>query len=152
MFGLLVVGQVVGHDLTHVEVVGKLEGQHGVVYLTFAHLFDILLRPHLVGVFMIVRNTAAEHDGLQVQLFAQLLAVLIHTACQAQAAVVGMDEHLDAIKDIPLGIMRAERLISRNLSVCMVSLHQIIIHDNGKGTTDNLVIGYRHHLPFGEDA
>ena len=152
MLGLLVVGQIVGHDLTDVEVVGKLEGQHRIVNLPFAHLLDILLRTHPICVFMVVRDTAAEHDGLQVQFLAQFLAVLVHTACQAQAAVVGMDEHLDAVKDIPFGIMRAERLVSRHFGIRMVSFHQIVIHDDGKGATDNLVIGYRHHLPFWKDA
>ena len=51
----------------------------------------------MIGVFIIVRNTSAEHDRLQVQLLAQLLPVLVHTAGQPEAPVVRMDEHLYTI-------------------------------------------------------
>ena len=71
---LLVVGQVVAHDLAHVEVVRELEEQHRVVDFTLAHLVDVLLGAHLVGILVVVGQAPAEHDGLQVELLAELLA------------------------------------------------------------------------------
>lgn len=90
MARLLVVGQVVGHDAPHVEVVRELEGQHRVVDLARADAVDVLLGTHPVGVLVVVGDAAAEHDRLEVELLAELLAVVVHASGQAPSpAVVG---------------------------------------------------------------
>ena len=152
MLGLFVVGQVVAHHLAHVEVVGELEGKHGVVDFLLAHLVDVFLGAHLVGILVVVGDAAAEHDGLQVELLAEVLAVFVHTAGQAKAAVLRMDEDLDAIEDIPFGVVGIERLLARHLGIGVVVLHVVIIDDDGKGAAHNLLVDHRHDLPLGEDA
>ena len=64
MARLFVVGQVVAHHASHVEVVGQLEVEHWVVNLPCPHLLDIFLRAHLVGILMIVWYSPAKHYGL----------------------------------------------------------------------------------------
>ena len=51
---------------------------------------------------MVVGQTAPEHDGFQVEFFAQFLAVFVHAPRQTQSPVVGMDEDLDAVEDVTL--------------------------------------------------
>ena len=150
--GLLVVGQVVAHHLAHVEVVGELEGQDGVVNLLLAHLVDVFLGAHLVGILVVVGDAAAEHDGLQVQFLAQFLAVFVHAAGQAQAPVVGVHEDLDAVKDVAFRIVRVEGFLAGHLGVGMVVLHLVIIHDDGEGATHDLFVHHGHDLPFGKDG
>ena len=97
MLGFLIVREIVAHHFTHVEVVAQLESQYGVVNLFLFYFIDILLRAYLVGVFMVIGNASAEHDGLQVQRFADFLAVFVHTACQTQSAVLRMDKNFDTV-------------------------------------------------------
>ena len=152
VLGLFVVGQVVAHHLAHVEVVGELEGEHGVVDFLLAHLVDVFLGAHLVGILVVVGDAASEHDGLQVQLLAQLLTVFVHASGQTKAAVLRMDEDLDAVEDITLGVMGVEGFLARHLGIGVVVLHVVIIDDDGEGAAHNLLIDHRHDLSLGEDA
>ena len=101
---------------------------------------------------MVVGDTTAKHDGLQVQLLTQFFAILVHTARQAQAAVLGMDEHFDAIQDIAFGIVGVEGLLSCHLRIGVVVLHLIVVDNNRKGATHDFLVHYRHYLPLGKDA
>ncbi|CDB11980.1 uncharacterized protein BN744_00363 [Bacteroides sp. CAG:633] len=152
MLRLLVVGQIVAHHLAYVEVVRQLEGEHRVVDFFLAHLVDVLLGAHLVGILVVVGDAASEHDGFQVQLLAKILAVFVHTACQTQSAILRMDEDFDAIQDITLGIVRVESLFARHLSIGVIVLHVVVIDDDREGAPHDFLVHYRHNLPFGEDA
>ena len=101
---------------------------------------------------MVIGDAAAEHDGLQVQFLAQLLAVFVHAAGQAQATVVGVHEDLDAIEDVAFRIVRVEGFLAGHLGVGMVVLHLVIIHDDGEGATHDLFVHHGHDLPFGKDG
>ena len=152
VLGFLVVRQVITHHTTYVEIIRKLEGQHRIVDFARTDLLDVLLRTHLVGIFVIVRNTSTEHDGFQVQFFTQLLAVFIHSAGQTQSPVFGMDKHFNTIKDISFRVVCTESLISCHLRIRVVSLDQIIIHDDRKCASHNLVIHDGYNLSFGENT
>ena len=131
VLGLFVVGQVVAHHLANVEVIGELEGEHGVINLLLAHLVDVFLGAHLVGIFVVVGDAAAEHDGLQVQLLAQLLAVFVHASGQTEAAVLRMDEDLDAVEDVTLGVVGVEGFLTRHLGIGVVVLHVVVVDNDG---------------------
>ena len=152
MLGFLIVGKIVAHHLAYMEVVAQLERQHRVVYLLLLYLIYIFLRAQLVGILMIVGDAPAEHDSFQIQCFADFLAVFVHTACQAQSAVLRMDKHLDAVKDISFGIVRIESFLARNLGIGVVVLHIVVIHNNGECTPHYLFIDHCYNLPFGKDA
>ena len=133
------------------EVVRELEGQHRIVDLARTDLLDILLRTHPVGVLVIVGDAPPEHDRLQVELLAQLLAVVVHASRQTQPPVFGVDEDLDAVEDVALRIVRAEGFIARNLGVGVVALDHVVIDDDRESTAHDLVVHDRYDLPFGKD-
>ena len=101
---------------------------------------------------MIVRDSAAKHDGLQIEFLTQFLAVLVHTASQAQATIVWMNEHLDAIEDVAMRVMGVEGLVARDLGVGVVAFHHVIVDDDGEGAAHDLVIHDDDHLTFREDS
>ena len=150
MLRLLVVGQIVAHDAAHVEVVAQLERQHRVVYLARAYAFDIFLGSHLVGILVIVWYSSAEHDSLEIEFFAEFLAILVHASCQTQSAVVGMYEHFDAIEYVALGVVGVEGFVASHLRVGVVALHHIIINNNRQRASHYLVVDDYHHLSLGE--
>ena len=146
MFRLLVVGQIVAHHLAHVEIVAQLERQHRVENLFLTHLRDIFLRAQLVGILMIVRYASAKHDGFQVQRLAQVLAVFIHTAGEAQSAVLRMDKHLYTIENIAVGIVGAECLVARHLCVSVVVFNKVVVDNQRQGAAHNFVVDNRYNL------
>ena len=152
MTRLLIIGQIIAHHAAHVKIIRKLESEHWVVDFTQAYLFNVFLGTHRIGILVIVRDTSAEHNGFQVQLLAKLLAVIVHSACQPEPTVFGMDKHLDAIKDIPFRVVGIERLVPRHFSVSMIPFHHIVIDNNRKGTSYDFVICHGHNLPFGENG
>ena len=134
------------------EVVGQLEVEHRVVNLPRPHLLDVLLGPHLVGVFVEIGDAPSEHDGLEVELLTQFLAILIHAAAQSQPTIVGVYEHLDAVKDTAVGVVGVKRLVACHLGIGVVALHHVILDDDAQGAAHDLVIGNDHHLALGEDG
>ena len=152
VLGLLIIGKVVAHHLAHVEVVRELKGQHRVEDFLLLHFIYVLLGADLIGIFVVVGDTSAKHDCLQVQCLAKFLAVFIHTACQTQATVLGMDKDFDAIKYVAFRIVGVESLLARNLGVSVVVLHIIVVHYDGKRTAHDFLVNHRHNLPLGEDA
>ena len=52
----------------------------------------------------------------------------IHTACQTQATVLGMDKDFDAIKYVAFRIVGVESLLARNLGVSAVSYTHLEHH------------------------
>ena len=148
---LLVVGQIVADDAAHVEIVAQLEVQHGVVDLARAHLLDILFWSHGVGVFVVVGDTPAKHDSLEIEFLAELLAILIHASAESETTVVGMDKHLDAIEDIAVGVVGVEGLVACHLCIGMVALDHVVVYDDAQRTAYDLSVGDDHHLSFGED-
>ena len=148
VFTLLITWQIIADDTTDVEIIAQLEREYRVVDFTGAHLLDILLRTHLIRILMIVRNTTTKHDCLQIQLFAQFLAILVHTACQSQATVIRVDKHLNTIENITIRIMCIESLVTSHLRISMITLHHIIINDDRQGTSYNLIIHDDDNLTF----
>lgn len=67
MARLLVVGQIVAHYFTDMEIVRELEQQHRIDNFTLAHFVYIFLGAHLFRILMVVGQTAPEHDGFQVE-------------------------------------------------------------------------------------
>lgn len=152
VFALLVAGQIVAYHTAHVEVVGQLEGEHGVVDLTTAHFLDVLLGAHLVGILVIVGYASAKHDGLEVELLAQLLAVFVHASGQSETTIVGVDEDLDAIEDVAVGIVGVEGFIACHLGIGVVALHHVVVDDDGEGAAHDLVVDDDDYLTFGKDG
>ena len=149
---LLVVGQIVAHYFTDMEIVRELEQQHRIDNFTLAHFVYIFLGAHLFRILMVVGQTAPEHDGFQVEFFAQFLAVFVHAPRQTQSPVVGMDEDLDAVEDVTLAGVGVECFIPRNLGVGVVVLHVIVIHNDRKRAAYDLAVHDYDDLPLREDA
>ena len=63
-----------------------------------------------------------------------------------------MDEHLDAIQYVAVGVMRVKRLVTRHLGVGVITLHHVIVDDDAEGTAHNLVVHHNDHLSLGEDG
>lgn len=59
-----------------------------------------------------------------------------------------MNENLNTIKDIPFRIMSTECLLSRYFGISVISLHQIIIDNNRKSTSYDLIVYNRNNLTF----
>ena len=152
VFALLVAGQIVAYHTAHVEVVGQLEGEHGVVDLTAAHFLDVLLGAHLVGILVIVGYASSKHDGLEVELLAQLLAIFVHASGQSEATIIGVDEDLDAIEDVAVGIVGVEGFIACHLGIGVVALHHVVVDDDGEGAAHDLVVDDDDYLTFGKDG
>lgn len=129
----------------------QLEVEHRIIDLSRPYLFYILLRPHLVGVLMIIRNASAEHDSLEVQLLAEFLTVFVHTSAEAEAAVVGMDEHFDAVENVTFGIMGVECLVAGHLLIGVVVIHHVIVDDDAQCTAHDLIVSDAYHLTFWKD-
>ena len=100
---------------------------------------------------MIVRYASAKHDGLEVELFAELLAIFIHTARQSQSAIVGMYEHLNAIEYVAVGIVGVEGLVAGHLGISVVALDHVVVHNDGEGAAHNHVVNDDDHLAFREN-
>ena len=101
---------------------------------------------------MIVWYTTAKHDSLQVELLAEFLTILIHTASQAQTTIIRVDKYLDAVKNVSIRIVGIEGFITRNLSIGMITLHHIIVNDDRERTAHNLIINDNNHLTLREDS
>ena len=129
------------------EIVRELEQQHRIDNFTLAHFVYIFLGAHLFRILMVVGQTAPEHDGFQVEFFAQFLAVFVHAPRQTQSPVVGMDEDLDAVEDVTLADVGVECFIPRNLGVGVVVLHVIVIHNDRKRAAYDLAVHDYDDLP-----
>ena len=112
-----------------------MEGKNRIINFTLPYPCDIFFRAHLIGIFMIIRNTATEHDSFQIQCFAKFLAIFIHTTSQTQTTVSRMNKHLNTIQDVSFRIMSIECFLTGNLCIRMVVLYLIVIKDDGKSTT-----------------
>ena len=97
MPGFLVIRQIIAHHLAYVEVIGKLKGQYRIEYFFLLYFIYVLFRTNLIRIFIIVGNTSTEHNSFQIQSFAKLLAVFVHTACQAKSTVLGMNKDFNTI-------------------------------------------------------
>ena len=152
VFALLITRKIVADDTANVEVVGKLEGKNRVIDFTVSYVLDVLLRAHLVGILMIVWNTTTKHDRLQVELLAEFLAILIHTASQSEATIIRVDKYLNTIKDVSIRIVGIEGFITCHLSIGMVAFHHIIVDDDRERTAHNLIIHDDNHLSLRKDS
>ena len=152
VFALLIARKIVADDAAHVEIIGKLEGKNRVIDFTVSYMLDILLRAHLIGILVIVWYTTAKHDSLQIEFLAEFLAILIHTASQAQTTIIRVDKYLDTVKNVSIRIVGIESFITRNLSIGMIALHHIIIDDDRERTAHNLIINDNNHLSLREDS
>ena len=152
MLGLLIIRQIIAHHTAYVEIIGELESQNRIIDFTGTYLFDIFLGAHRIGIFIIIRNTPAKHDRLQIQLLTKFLAIFVHTACQTQSPIIGMDKYFYAIQDVSLRVVRIKGFIAGYFGVGVISLYHIVIYDNGKCTTDNLVIDNSYNLSFRENS
>ena len=152
MFGFLIVRQIIRHHFTNMEIIRYLKSQHRIINFSFTDLINIFLRAHRIRIFMIIRDTSAEHNRFQVQAFTQFLPIIIHTPCQTQAPVIGMDKDLYSIQDIAFWIMRIKGFVSSNKGVSMVVLYLVVIDDDRQGAPHDLIIHDRNHLPFRENS
>src|SRR5690606_39351996 len=122
--------QIPLQHLLNVEIIGKLEVQGGIVDILELYLFDVLPERQFRGVLFAVRNSPAGHNGAQVQPFAKFLPGVVKPSAQPQPPVIGMNEDVNAIKDITVGIVciRSEEhtseLQSRENLVCRLLLEK----------------------------
>ena len=80
---------------------------------------------------MVVGYAPSKHDSLEVQFFTQFLAVFVHASRQAQASIVRMYKHFNAIKDVAFRIMCVKGLVACYLCIGVVAFYQIIVDDDG---------------------
>ena len=113
-------------------------------------MVDVLLGAHLVGILVVVGNSTAKHDSLEVELLTQFATILIHASCQSQSTEIGMDKHLYAIKDVSIWIMSIEGLVACHLCIGVVTLHQIVVNDDREGASHYTIVNHYHHLAFRE--
>ena len=130
------------------KVIRQLESKYRIINLALTYPFDIFFRTHFVSIFMIIRDTSAKHDRFQVQCFAKLLTIFIHTTCETQTTIPRVDKHFNAIQDISFGIMCIECFLTCNLCIRMVILYFIIINNDRKGTTNDFIVNYCDDLTF----
>ena len=152
MLGFFIIREIVAHHFTYMEVVAQLKSKYRVINFFLSYFVDIFFRTYLVGILVVIGNASAEHDGFQVQRFADFLAVFVHTACQTQSAILRMDKDFDTIENITFRVMSIKSFLTRNLSIGMVILYIIIIYDNGECTSHYLFIHYRYNLSFRKDT
>ena len=63
-----------------------------------------------------------------------------------------MNEDLDTVEDIAFAGVGVEGFVSRDLSVGVVVLHIIVVHDDRKSTAYDLIVYDYDDLPLGENA
>ena len=105
-----------------------------------------------MSALVVVGYSSAEHDGLEVELLAQLLAVFVHSSGESQPAVVGMDEHLYAVEDVALRVVCVECLVARHLGVGVVALHHVVVDDDAQCASYDFRVDDDDNLSFGEDG
>ncbi len=115
-----------------------------------ADLFDVLLRRHLVGQAAVAGNTPAQDDLLEVEVHAQFLARVVQAAGQAQFAVVGMDEHVDAVERVAVGVVVAQAAVADDLPVGVLVPEAIVVDDHADRRGDDLALGLDAELALAE--
>ena len=150
MLRLLIVGQVIGHHLAHVEIVGQLERKHRIINFTQAHFVDIFARAHTVGILIIIGYASAKHNRFQIKRLAQVFAIFIHAPRKPQPPIIGVNEHLYSIKYVTMRIMRVKRFIPRYLCVCVVTFYKIVIDNYCQCTPHYFPIDHSNYLSFGK--
>ena len=63
-----------------------------------------------------------------------------------------MNEHFDAVKDIPLRVMRVEGFVSCHFRVGMIAFHHVVVDDDRQRTANDLTVDNGHNLPFRKDV
>ena len=133
------------------KVIRQLESKYRIINLALTYPFDIFFWTHFVSIFMIIRYTSAKHDRFQIQCFAKLLTIFIHTTCETQTTIARVDEYFNAIQDISFRAMCIECFLTRNLCIRMVVLYFIIINNNRKSTTNYFIVNDCDNLTFRKD-
>lgn len=59
-----------------------------------------------------------------------------------------MNKHLNTVQDVSFRIMSIECFLTRNLCIRMVVLYLVIVNDNRKSTTYDLVVNNCNNLPL----
>ena len=108
--------------------------------------------PMFIGVFFIARDTPAGNHAAQVKAFANFLAYIVEAPGEAQAAVFRVDEDVDAVKHIAVGVVSGEGFVTGDLIVSMVVAELAIVHQQRQGAADNLAIDLDGKLTLGKLA
>ena len=150
--GRAVLGDVVADHPFRVKFIGKLEGQHRVDDLPASYLLDVLDGAHLLVVLGISRNPAADDNAFQVQLFAEFFSRVVEPAAKSHPLVVLVDEQVDAVEIVSLGVMPFEAAVGDDILVGVIRLEIRIIDDQGQGGCHNLSLVIYADLPLGKQG
>lgn len=97
-------------------------------------------------------DAPAGDDGAEVEAAAQLLARIIKPPAQADAAVFGVDEDIDAIEHIAVGIVIGQVAVADDVVVFVAVAIAVVIDDHGDGAGHHTAVILDADLAFGEAA
>ena len=96
--GFEILRHVILQYTENLEALTQLEGQDRIAQLGVLHGAHIVASIGiLLGEALIARDAAAEHDALQLVPLAEILAHLVETLTDPQAAEFGIDDHVHAV-------------------------------------------------------
>ncbi len=108
-----------------------------------AHFVDVLARGEVIGIFAVVGYAPAKNDSAQVEPLAKFFPRLVQPTADAQAAVVGVNEYIYAIKHIAFKAMGVEAVVAGYFVVGVVIAKLFVVDDKCQRTTDHFPID--HH-------
>ncbi len=146
--GLPVLGHIGAEHPFDIEVVGDLERQCGVVDILVLDLLNVFEGRHFPGVLLVVGNTPAGNDGLEVEVAAQLLARVVQTPPQSQPPVIRIHEQIHTVKDIAVGIVGSEVVVAGNLVVGVLVAELAVIHNDREAGRGHLAAVLDTELPL----
>ena len=113
----LVALEIVFKNANGVKIVGKLKVQNRIVDFALTYLFDVFLSRYFVCIPVVVGYAASKQNALEVEFFAQFLAIVVQSAAQAQTSEFRLNKYIDAVQYIALGIVGIEAVIAGYLFV-----------------------------------
>ena len=92
----------------------------------------------------------AEQDAAHVPLHAQLLASVIEPAAEPEVAVFGVDEDVQTVECIAIGIIVDDPVLADQIIVAMRVGEPVVVHPDGQGAGHHPAIVLDRELALGE--
>jgi hypothetical protein len=124
-----VLRQVVLEHLADREAVRELRGQRGILELLADDPLDVLLGRHLVGDLGVAGDPPGDQDRAQVAPHRELAARLVQAARQPLAAVLGIDDDVDPVQGVALGVVVADVAVVRDVLERVVGAEVLLVDD-----------------------